>query len=198
MAYFPFFVELKGTPVLVIGGGEVAGAKAKALASCGAKVSVVSPRLCDRLKRMHRQGKIRWLRRRFRAGDLSGAQWVVAATDDQPVNESASRLARRRGIWINVVDQPRICSFIFPSVVRRGRLVLAISTGGVSPALSKWIRIDLENRYGSEFGRLLEGMRKVRGRVIRRVSGVARRKRLFEKALAAYFRALKDEIASPR
>ncbi len=190
MAYFPFFVELKGIPVLVIGGGEVAGAKAKSLCSCGAKVSVVSPRLCDRLKRMAQRGQVRWLKRRFRASDLNGLKLVVAATDDQPVNELASRLARRRGIWINVVDQPRICSFIFPSVVRRGRLVLAISTGGISPALSKWIRKDLENRYGPEFERLLEGMRKVRGQVIRRVSGVARRKRLFEKALEAYFKVV--------
>lgn len=168
----------------------MAGAKAKSLCSCGAKVSVVSPRLCDRLKRMAQRGQVRWLKRRFRASDLNGLKLVVAATDDQPVNELASRLARRRGIWINVVDQPRICSFIFPSVVRRGRLVLAISTGGISPALSKWIRKDLENRYGPEFERLLEGMRKVRGQVIRRVSGVARRKRLFEKALEAYFKVV--------
>ena len=193
MAYFPLFVELEGCPCLVIGGGEVAYRKVKALASCGARVTVVSPQLTAGLRRLVQRKKVRWRPRRFRAGDLDGAQLVVAATDDQPVNEIASRLAKRRRLLINVVDQPKLCSFIFPSVVRRGKLALAISTGGVSPALAKWIRKDLETRYGPEFGRLLEGMRKVRSEVLRRTAGVGRRKRLFEKALEAYFKALKIE-----
>ena len=96
---------------------------------------------------------------------------------------------------MNVVDQPRLCSFIVPSVVRRGKLVLAISTGGGSPALAKWIRKDIEKRYGAEFGWLLNGMHQARAQVLKKVPGVARRKRLFEQALRAYFKVLGE---SPR
>ena len=190
MGTFPLFLELAGIPCLVIGGGKIAEGKVRALLKCGARVTVVSPTLAAGLKALARQGKIRWRRRLFQAGDLNGAQLVVAATDRQPVNEVASRLAKKRGIWINVVDQPRLCTFIFPSIVRRGKLTLAISTGGISPALAKWIRIDLQRRYGPEFGNLLNGMSRVRGRVLKQVSGVGRRKRLFEKALKAYFQVL--------
>lgn len=183
MPYYPIFLELKGSPCLVIGGGEVAYQKAKALVKCGAEVRVVSPELGAGLKRLAQQGRIRWRRGRFTARDLAGVQLVVAATDDQPVNELAAAEARRRGLWVNVVDQPSLCSFIVSSVVRRGRLCLAISTGGASPALSKWIRKDLQARYGPEFRRLVGAMARIRGRVIQKVPGGARRKRLFERAL---------------
>lgn len=193
MAYYPIFLELKDRPCLVIGGGEVACQKVVSLVACAAKVTVVSPQLGAGLTRLLREKKIRWRKRSFKPVDLNGMELVVAATDWQPVNQLAFRLARKKGLWINVVDQPKLCSFIVPSVVRRGKLVLAISTGGVSPALAKWIRKDLESRYGSEFGKLLKGMTRVRSKVKRKVPGVARRKQVFEKALAAYFRVLKKE-----
>lgn len=174
----------------------MAEGKVRALVRCGAQVRVVSPDLTPALRRWARQGKIRWIRRIFRAWDLSGVRLVVAATDQQSINEQASWLARRRGIWINVVDQPRLCSVIYPSVVRRGKLVLAISTGGISPALAKRIRIDLQRRYGPEFNRLLAGMGRVRRRVQERIPSVGGRKRLFEKALAAYFRVIEEGVSS--
>ncbi len=190
MAYYPIFLELKGRPCVVIGGGEIAYRKAQALVSCGARVTVVSPRLGRGLQRLARAQKIRWRKRAFQPDDLKGAQLVIAATDDQPVNEQAAREARRRGIWINVVDQPRLCSFILSSVVRRGKLVLAISTGGVSPALAKWIRKDLERRYGPEFDRLLKAMPRARDAVKKKIPRTQQRKRVFEKALKAYFQVI--------
>ncbi len=165
--------------------------KAAALLSCGAKVTVVSPELSAGLKQLARERKVRWKKVPFRPGDLTGRELVVAATDDQQVNLQAAREARRRKVWINVVDQPTLCSFILPSVVRRGRLVLAVSTGGASPALAKWIRKDLETRYGPEFGKLVSQAAAARGQVHQNLHSPADRKRLFEKALKAYLQVLK-------
>lgn len=195
MAYYPIFLELKGRPCLIIGAGAVAYQKAKTLIACGAKLSVVSPTMGEGIRELLKQGALRWKRHSFTPQDLDGVELVVAATDDQKVNEEVFRLARKKKIWVNVVDQPALCSFIVPSVVRRGKLVLAISTGGISPALAKWIRKDLESRYGFEFGKLLKAMARVRNEVKRKVPGVARRKRVFEEALAAYFKVLEDETS---
>jgi len=175
----------------VIGGGPVAFGKTAALLRCGAQVSVVSPELSAGLKRLARERKVRWKGRRLKACDLDGMELVVAATADPQVNLLAAREARRRQLWINVVDQPKLCSFILPSVVRRGKLTLAVSTGGASPALAKWIRKDLGARYGPEFGKLLIRAAGARKGVHQRVYGAAQRKRLFEKALKAYLQVLK-------
>lgn len=194
LAYYPVFLELKGRPCLVIGGGAVACQKAKALLTCGAKVRVVSPRLGPGLSRLHKQKRMRWGRHTFKGRDLEGVELVVAATDDRRVNERASRLAGRQRIWINVVDQPRLCSYIVPSVVRRGRMEIAISTGGISPALSKWIRKDLEKRYGREIGTLLGRSARIRGKIREAVPSYGERRRLYERALAAYFKVMKEAL----
>lgn len=190
MAYYPVFLEVAQRPCLVIGGGAIAYQKAKALVGCGASVTLVSPEIGPAIRMLVRQGRVRWRRRRFRAGDLAGMELAIAATDDPSVNLAASRAARRRGIWINVVDQPRLCSFIVPSVVRRGKLAIAISTSGASPALSKWIRKDLEKRYGRELGRLLERSAKIRPAVQKAVPNYNQRKKLYEQAIAAYFNVM--------
>lgn len=188
--YYPVFLDLRDRSCVVIGGGAVALRKTKDLLACGAKVSVVSPRVVAGLKKLAGRKAVRWRAKTFRPSDLAGADLAVAATDDASVNERAAREARRRRIWINVVDQPAFCSFIVPAVVRRGKLTLAVSTAGVSPALAKWIRRDLEQRYGPEWKQTLAGMEQWRGKVRGRVGGVRRRKKLFEEALEAYIRTL--------
>jgi precorrin-2 dehydrogenase/sirohydrochlorin ferrochelatase len=190
MAYYPVFLQLTGRLCLVVGGGEVAFRKANSLAACGARVKVVAPKLHPGLERLKARRKIQWVRGSFTPGCLKGADLVIAATDEARVNAAASAWARKRGLWINVVDRPPLCSFIVPSVVRQGRLVLAVSTGGASPALAKWIRKDLQARYGPEFKRLLAGIAQVRGKVQRRIGGLKQRKKLFEEALAAYFKVI--------
>jgi len=190
MAYYPLFLELQARSCLVIGGGSVAFRKAAALLRCGARVTVVSPELSAGLKKLARQRKVHWKKHPFRPSDLAGIELAIAATDDQPVNRLAAREAKRRKIWINVVDQPALCSFIVPSVVRRGKLALAVSTGGASPALAKWIRKDLETRYADRFGRLASVSGRARKAVLRTTPSPAARKRLLEKALKAYLRVL--------
>ncbi len=192
--YYPVFLDLRGRSCVVIGGGAVALRKTNDLRACGAKLSVVSPRVVAGLKKLAGRRAIRWRKGTFRPSDLAGADLAVAATDNASVNERAAREARRRRIWINVVDQPALCSFIVPAVVRRGKLTLAVSTAGVSPALAKWIREDLARRYGPEWKQALAGMEQWRGKVRSRVGGVRQRKKLFEEALGAYVRTLRKAI----
>lgn len=183
MRYYPVFLDLAGRSCLVVGGGAVAGRKAGVLLQSGARVTVVGPEVRQPLARWARQGRIRWVRRRFRASDLAGTFLVVAATDDQAVNRQVFQAAQRRQQLVNVVDQPARCSFIVPSIMRRGALTMAISTSGVSPALSKWLRRDLTRRYGPRFARVLTRMQRWRRQVHRDIRNPAARKRRLETLL---------------
>ena len=191
---YPVFLNLQGRFCLVVGGGAVALRKTKDLLACGAKVRVVSPQWIEGFQRLARSKKIQWSRRPFHPADLKKSWLVIAATDDAQVQRQVAQEAARKKIWANVVDQPGACSFIVPSVVRRGKLRLAISTGGISPALAQWIRKDLMRHYGPQWGRLLNGMKRMRGKVLRNVAQPSRRKRLFKKALDAYIQTLQERL----
>lgn len=161
-AYYPIFLNIAGKRCLVIGGGQVAERKAASLLDCGGRVTVISPRLCPELEAKRAQGAIEAQVRDFRPGDLEGVFLAIAATDDPGVNDSAVKEAHIRGTMINVVDQPGECDFIVPSVVRRGELLIAISTGGRSPALARKVREEMEGRFGPEYGALLDLVSQVR------------------------------------
>ena len=168
---------------MVVGGGGIAWRKVNTLRACGAQVTVVSPEVVRPLAAMSRRRQIRWQRRRFRPGDAARAFLVVAATDDQAVNRAVFAQASRRRRLVNVVDRPALCSFIVPSVMSRGALTIAISTGGASPALSKWLRRDLTARYGAWVPAVLERMRVLRRTVHAQQAGPRRRKRMLETLL---------------
>lgn len=138
--YYPLMLKVKGESCLVVGGGSVALQKARALRRAGADVTAVSPRFTPAFSRL----AIRLLRRRFRAADVRGRVLVVAGTDSPETNRAVHDACRRRRVPVNVVDVPELCSFIVPSVVRRGPVVVAISTGGRSPSLAKALRRRLE------------------------------------------------------
>lgn len=163
-AYYPLFADLNGRRCVVIGGGLVAQRKVTTLLRYGAKITVVSPSVTRRLAAYAKQGRIRYVARRFRPADLRGAWLVYASTDDQRMNEQVFREATRRRILTNVVDQKPLCSFIAPAIVRRGALTVAVSTGGASPALAKKVRSDIGRVLGSGYVpmvRLLDGLRGV-------------------------------------
>jgi precorrin-2 dehydrogenase/sirohydrochlorin ferrochelatase len=145
---YPLFLDLTGQPVVVIGAGKVAARKIRSLLAAGARVTVISPR-ASRLPK-----SVRWLRRRYRRGDLAGARLVVAATDDQHVNELVCAEAKRRRQLINCVAPPAAGNFIVPAVARRGSLAIAISTDGLSPSLAKRLRRDLERILRSDYPEL--------------------------------------------
>lgn len=166
MQTYPVFVLITGKPCLVVGGGSVAERKVQDLLQAGARVTVVSPVLTPALAAQAGTGEIRHLQGDFQEELVAGMALVIGATDDMEVNARVSAAAQARGIWVNIVDQPDLCTFIVPAQVRRGDLTLAISTGGASPALARRIREELEDHFGPEYGPYLALMQAVRSQVL--------------------------------
>jgi len=183
-AYFPAFLDLRGRRCLVVGGGDVGERKARALLDCGAEVTVVSPGLTPGLAALATGGSLRWRRRAFRKVDVRGCTLVIAASGVASVDTAVAAEARRRGALLNVVDRPAQCDFIFPSVLRRGHLQIAVSTGGRSPALAREIRKRLEPQFGPEYATLVERVGVARLRARAAATTPAERMRAGEGALA--------------
>lgn len=163
MGYLPICLDLSGRSCLVVGGGTVAARKVAALLEAGARVQVVSPRLTQELERWARNETIGCRLRPYREEDLHGYELVFVATGDPVLNRSVARAARALNIWINAADDPNNCDFILPSVLRRGSLTVAVSTGGRSPAFARMIREELEERLPVHYGAMLECAARVRG-----------------------------------
>jgi uroporphyrin-III C-methyltransferase/precorrin-2 dehydrogenase/sirohydrochlorin ferrochelatase len=162
MEYLPIFFQIKNRPCLVVGGGSIAARKVALLRKAQAAVTVLSPELCDELRKLKDEGQIKFLEREFQDDDLDNCVLVIAATDQRPVNQHVSELAHSRRLPVNVVDNPDLCSFIMPSIIDRSPVVIAVSTGGSSPVLARLIRTRLEGSipaaYG-QLGKLVEGFR---------------------------------------
>lgn len=180
-AYYPLFADLHGRRCVVVGGGLVAQRKVTTLLRYGADITLVSPQATKRLLGYARKGTIRYRARRFRPSDLNGAWLVYAATDEQRINEQVSRQATRRRIFTNVVDQKPLCSFIAPAICRRGELVIAVSTGGGSPTIAKWLRRELQQEVSPEYARMLRLLKGLRSAAKRRMPSYRDRKRYFDR-----------------
>jgi len=161
--YYPVFIDLENKKTIVVGGGKVAERKILGLLDTGAKVTVVSPGITKRIEREKQKGRLRHICRAYRKSDLKEAFLVIAATDDREVNE---RVSRDAPCLVNVVDVPKLCNFIVPSTMQRGPLTIAISTGGVSPALARSLRKELEKIYGCEFSGYLKALQKIRAQAM--------------------------------
>jgi len=173
--YYPAFLDLDGQSCLVVGGGEVALEKTSGLLDCGACVTVVSPQVVPEL----REAPIEWLRRGYRSSDLDGRHLVVAATSTPSVNRRVSTDAEARRLFCNVVDVPELCSFILPAISRREPIVVAVSTGGASPALAQWIRDRIAGEIGPEHADLARRLRALRPWAKRRFPTYAGRREFF-------------------
>lgn len=188
--YYPAFLDLRDRRCLVVGGGAVAERKVEALRDAGARVVVVSPTLTGALDALVAAGSIEHRARRFRRHDTRGCALVVAATGVRTVDDAVAAAARRVRALVNVVDRPAACDFILPSVLRRGDLQIAVSTGGTSPALAREIRRRLEAEIGDDYGELVARVGRARARLrARRLAPAARMKaadRLAVSALAAH------------
>jgi len=165
--YFPAFLDLRGRRCLVVGGGEIGERKTRALLDCGARVTVVSPSLTPGLAALAASGRLVHRARPFLRADPRGCALAVAATGNLRVDRVVAAAARRWRALVNVVDRPAHCDFIVPSVLRRGELQIAVSTGGRSPAIAREIRRRLERLFGPEYGELVAraGMARRRARV---------------------------------
>ncbi len=166
MRYYPVYLDIRGKKALVVGGGGVAERKVKGLVMAGAKVEVVSRDLSPGLRDMLDGGYIAYLGREYKEEYLEGAFIVIAATDNHDLNRKLSNDAKNRNLLVNVVDSPEDCNFILPSMVRRGDLVIAISTSGKSPGLSKRIRMKLEEIFPKEWELFVEFMGFLRERIL--------------------------------
>ena len=160
--YYPVYLDLRGRPVVVIGGGTIALGKVRGLLEAGARVTVVSPQLHPELAALVTAGQVRYLAREYRPGDLEGYQLAFVATDDRSVNARVAQEGKERRVWVNAVDDPPNCDFIMPAIVRKGNITIAISTGGGSPAAARKLREELERLLGDEYALMLEVASQVR------------------------------------
>ncbi len=181
MKYLPLYLDLRDKPVLVIGNGPETEWKVSQLVQAGAGVRVVSPQPLPEVVQLHGAGKIEYRSGEFREGDLEGVWLVVGTTEDNQLNERIFQTANQRGIFCNIVDVTHLCSFIYPAIVARDDVQIAISTSGNSPALAQRLKRIISAVVGAEYGMLNELLGRVRPRVVRSIPDRARRVRLFHK-----------------
>ncbi len=162
MKYFPINLDLKGKKCLVIGGGRVSERRALSLLECEAQVTIISPRITPRLKSLLVKGKINYKRRAYKPEDVRGAYLVIASTDNHKLNRQIGNQAKKVGALANIVSDPSLSDFTVPGILRRGDLLVTISTSGASPALSKRLKIELENILGKEYEIFTDILRGIR------------------------------------
>ena len=183
MDYLPICIDLRGRHCLLVGGGEVARRKAETLLRAGATLRLVAPAIDPGLGELVRQrgGELRL--RAFEPRDVDDVWLAVAATDDEAVNRQVRDVARQRGVLVNVVDQPALCDFIFPSIIDRDPLLIAVSSGGRAPLLARLLRARLETTIPAGYGRLAAWMGRFRPQVKAQIAGGAARRRFWERVL---------------
>ncbi|MBI5675689.1 MAG: bifunctional precorrin-2 dehydrogenase/sirohydrochlorin ferrochelatase [Nitrospirae bacterium] len=194
MKYYPVFLNLKGVKAVVVGGGRVAERKAIALLKAGALVKIISPAITKTLEKYKKLGLATHIKREYRQGDVRDAFIVIAATSSRQTNNRVEADSKDLPRLINVVDTPSMGNFILPSIVNRGHLTIAISTEGCSPALSKAIRKELEEIYGSEFSDYLKFVESIRKQAMNKIKNSVDREK-FLKSLASedLFRTLRKK-----
>ncbi len=180
MSYFPLFMELKDRDCLVVGGGRVAWRKVKVLMDFGAQVSVVAPEIIPEIREL---GPAQQTEREFEDGDVQGRTLVVAATDDEVLNQRVSRLCQALGIPVNAVDQTQDCSFIFPAYIKQGEVVAAFSSGGQSPVMTQYLKAQIKPVMTEELGELAACLGSIRDVVHSSVKTEIARKHLYEELL---------------
>lgn len=182
MAYFPFFVDLEGKKCLIAGGGIVAYRKVLVLMEYGPQITVVAPQFHPELPLLKNEmgGRLTLLERKFQDSDLEGADFVVAGTSEEELNRHISLLCKARNIPINVVDVQEECSFIFPALIKEKHITVAISTGGDSPTIAKYLKEKFKEAIPDGFGDLAEQLGSYRDLVKEKVDLISIRTDIFQ------------------
>ena len=180
MRYYPLFLDITDRRCVVIGGGDVAERKVARLLDFGASVVVVGKTLTPGLEAMKKAGRISHIDVDYDQALIDDAFLVIGATDRDDVNAKISRDGKEKGILVNIVDDPDKCDFVLPSLIRQGDLLIAISTGGKSPALAKKLREDMEHLFGTEYQTLLEVMGQLREKLVVKGRSSDENRRVFE------------------
>lgn len=163
--YYPVYLNLKGKCCVIFGGGAIAEGKLSNLFQSGARITVISPQATPGIQEAAARGDLEWMPREYQPGDLEGAFLGIAATNVKKVNQEIFQEAERLGVVLNVVDDTPLCTFIAPSVVKRGPVTVAISTGGASPALARKLREALSQEQVLEWADLAGVLSQARARV---------------------------------
>ena len=171
--YYPAFIDVRGRVCVVFGGGPLGEEKVVKLLECDARVRVIAPEVEDAVAKLADAGKVEWLKREYRSGDLAGAFIAISAAEDDFADRRIHAEAQRRNVLLNVVDVTHLCTFIAPSVARRGEVTVATSTGGASPALARTFREKLEASRILEFADLAPTLARARSELRRRNLRVA-------------------------
>ena len=179
--YYPAILDIAGRTALVVGAGKVGEGKIEGLLHGGARVRVVSLTASDTVRRWAAQGRIELEERAYESSDLEGAFLVIAATEDNDTNVRVFEDAEARQMLCNVVDVTHLCNFILPSIVRRGDLAIAVSTGGASPAMARRIRLSLAQCYGDEYAVVMQLLGSLREELKAMYPSPDDRKVLFER-----------------
>ena len=188
MGYYPIFIELQDRRCLVIGGGREAQRKVEGLLAAGGNVTVIAPKLTRDLQGLLAEGRIDLQQREYQEGDLEGYEVVMVATNDGAVNGEVAAEGKRRRVWVNAADDTKNCDFILPAVVRRGRITIAASTGGSSPALARRLREELEAYLTDDMPALADLLAEVRDEL--RSRGIAPDAEVWQEAIDEELRLL--------
>ena len=176
--FYPVFMDISGKTCLVVGGGAVAERKVRMLLKFNALVRLVSPRITKGLLKMEAAGRLAVAKREYRESDLEGAAIVFAATNIDSVNTRVKAEAETRNILVNVVDNPGLCDFIVPSIVKKGPIVIAISTSGTLPSLSKKLRMLIAEQISDDYVRYVDIVGRVRKLLLEKEKDSEKRKRI--------------------
>lgn len=187
MNYFPLFADLAGRPVLVVGGGSVAARKVNLLLKAHAQVRLVARKLNAELTALEAENKVLWIAKEFNAEQLRTAFFVIAATNDETLNHRIFHLAESQHKLVNVVDDQPHCSFIFPSIIDRSPIQIAISSAGKAPVLARLLREKLEALLPQSLGDVAEISGKWRDAVKSKLKSVTERRRFWEKMFNGRF-----------
>ncbi|AAR36672.1 bifunctional precorrin-2 dehydrogenase/sirohydrochlorin ferrochelatase [Geobacter sulfurreducens] len=185
MTLLPISINVSGRLVTIVGGGGVARRKCLSLLEAGARVTVVAPRLDERLMKLADEGAICLAQRPYADGDLAGSVLAYAATDDPAVNRAVAEEAHNRGIPVDVTDDPERGSFTSPAVLRRGDLVIAVSTGGGAPGFAARVRDDIAEIIGQEYAETLLILGAIREKLLTASKNAAYNKHILHDLSAA-------------
>lgn len=190
MDYLPIFADLKQRPVLVVGGGDVAARKVSLLQRAGAEIRIVAQSLSPELEQQRQQGRVLWLEKTFDPQQLDDVFLAIAATDDNALNAAVFAEADKRRVLANVVDDQPRCSFIFPSIIDRSPLVVAVSSSGQAPVLARLLREKLEALLPASLGQMAQVAGRWRGQVKQRLASIGERRRFWENTFGGRFATL--------
>ena len=183
MFYLPLFHDLKGSPCLVVGAGDVALRKVRWLIKAQAAITVVAPACHEEIRQEARDGTLIWLEQTFAEPQLDGMRLVIGAADDASINEQIFTLATQRGILVNCVDDPERCNVIFPSIIDRSPMYVAVSSSATAPALARIVRGWIEAVLPRNLGELSRFSRKFRDKVRTHFSRIEDRVRFWNRLL---------------